>query len=196
VYYSPTRILEQSLVGGVTLNHLAWAAALGVPASLLALQGDDPSGRYIRSSLSGQYGVDTSFVQVNKEYTTSECFVFIQRDGERSIVMAPSATSFLDGAAVDRFFAGAVRDHAFMVSSEISQVPHSGVLRLLRTARSCGITSVLDLDVSPRVAVNEANLGSLEDLLRCVHTVDILKPARHAAEELLSHLQSDSSNTT
>jgi hypothetical protein len=72
--------------------------------------------------------------------------------------MAPSATSFLDGAAVDRFFgwpndylqnpptlvllntdafvvAGAVRDHAFMVSSEISQVPHSGVLRLLRTAR-------------------------------------------------------------
>ena len=27
--FSPNRILEDSVVGGVTLNHLAWAALLG-----------------------------------------------------------------------------------------------------------------------------------------------------------------------
>ncbi|XP_062508700.1 uncharacterized protein LOC134184942 isoform X2 [Corticium candelabrum] len=192
-FASSERILERSLVGGVTLNHLAWAALLGVPASLLALQGDDQSGRFIRSALSQQYHVDTSFIKVSKDYTTSECFVFIQRDGERSIIMAPAATSLIDGAAIDQYFADAVRDHALMVSSEISQVPHSGVLKLLQTAKRFGITSVLDLDVSPSVAVNQAKLGSMEDLLSCVHTADILKPARHAAEELYVHLQSSSS---
>ena len=35
-FSSPTKILEDSIVGGVTLNHLAWAAELGVPVALLA----------------------------------------------------------------------------------------------------------------------------------------------------------------
>jgi len=29
------------MVGGVTLNHLCWARALGCPSGLMALQGDD-----------------------------------------------------------------------------------------------------------------------------------------------------------
>lgn len=33
-----------------------------------------------------------------------QCFVFIQRDGERSIIMAPAATSLIDGAAIDQYF--------------------------------------------------------------------------------------------
>ncbi len=34
-FFSPTKILEASIVGGVTLNHLAWASALGVPTGLV-----------------------------------------------------------------------------------------------------------------------------------------------------------------
>ena len=49
-FFSPTKILEDSIVGGVTLNHLAWAAELGVPVGLLALQGDDEAGRLVRSA--------------------------------------------------------------------------------------------------------------------------------------------------
>lgn len=47
------------------------------------------------------------------------------------------------------------------MSTEISQVPLSGVLQLLSEARAHGVLSVLDVDVSPSVAVNEACLGSL-----------------------------------
>ena len=46
-FASPTKIVEGSVVGGVTLNHLAWAAALGVPCGLLALQGDDAAGALV-----------------------------------------------------------------------------------------------------------------------------------------------------
>lgn len=38
-FSSPTKIIEASVVGGVTLNHLAWAASLGVPTGGLFLQG-------------------------------------------------------------------------------------------------------------------------------------------------------------
>lgn len=40
-YFSNVNICTGRIVGGVTLNHLAWARALGCPTSLLALQGND-----------------------------------------------------------------------------------------------------------------------------------------------------------
>jgi hypothetical protein len=38
-YFSDEKIVAGAVVGGVTLNHLAWANALGAPVGLLALQG-------------------------------------------------------------------------------------------------------------------------------------------------------------
>jgi hypothetical protein len=40
---------EGEVVGGVTLNHLAWARSLGVPAALAARQGDDETGRLMHA---------------------------------------------------------------------------------------------------------------------------------------------------
>ena len=45
------------------------------------------------------------------------------------------------------------------------------------------------MDVSPSVCVNEAKLGSLEALRRCVKLARVLKPTRHAAVELLQLLR-------
>ena len=80
-----------------------------------------------------------------------QCHVFIQEDGERSIVMAPASTSIMDAQAVQEYFgrhsyestAAVIRTyvgediekHASMVTTEISQVPLSGVLALLKAAR-------------------------------------------------------------
>ena len=35
-----------------------------------------------------------------------QCHVFIQEDGERSIVMAPASTSIIDAQAVQEYFGG------------------------------------------------------------------------------------------
>ena len=51
--------------------------------------------------------------------------------------------------------------------------------------RKAKVLSVLDLDIPPSAAVNEACLGSMEEVVNCVKNADILKPAYEAAEELL-----------
>ena len=62
-------------MGGVTLNHLAWASLLGVKSGLMALQGDDPAGELVREAMKDK-GVSTDCVSVHKEFTVSRipCF--------------------------------------------------------------------------------------------------------------------------
>jgi sugar/nucleoside kinase (ribokinase family) len=48
------------------------------------------------------------------------------------------------------------------------------------------VLSVLDLDVPPSVAEEEAELGTVEEVVECVKMADVLKPAKEAAEELVS----------
>eukprot|EP00047_Mylnosiga_fluctuans_P000752 m.201808 g.201808 ORF g.201808 m.201808 type:complete len:576 (-) comp10105_c0_seq19:113-1840(-) len=185
-FLSPTKILETSVVGGVTLNHLAWASQLSVPTSLLALQGDDSAGSIIREAMK-KLGVGTELLQVSDKYVTAESYVFLQPDGERSIIMASGATSMIDAAAMTKFFVPHV-PAARMVTTEVSQVPLGGVQALLSSAKQSAVLSVLDVDVAPSVAVQQAKLGSYEQLLSLVRTADVLKPAKHAAVELLSVL--------
>lgn len=78
-FNSPFKALEAKLIGGVTLNHLCWAAlgggvfhrawtiynfafAFSVPSGLLAFQGNDDQGRFIRSRLK-KMGVTTEFIK-------------------------------------------------------------------------------------------------------------------------------------
>jgi hypothetical protein len=64
-----------------------------------------------------------------------QCHVFIQEGGERSIMMAPAATSLITAEAVREIFEPAIQQRASMVTTEISQVPLSGVLELLKSAK-------------------------------------------------------------
>lgn len=54
---------KRCVFAGVTLNHLSWAALLGVPTSGLFLQGKDPSGELIRAEMVRQ-GVSIEFVRM------------------------------------------------------------------------------------------------------------------------------------
>lgn len=173
-------------------------------------------------------GVSDRHVVVDAAYTTAESYVFLQPDGERSIIMASGATSLItdavyagavpragvrlrgeavgmlsratdrpraDRRSVHEHFAGAVHGSR-IVSTEISQVPLSGVLALLRMAHATGALTVLDIDISPAVAEQEAKLGSLADLLQSVRAARVLKPARHAAEQLLEHVHRGAGDAT
>ncbi|CAI8049637.1 Arabinose 5-phosphate isomerase KpsF [Geodia barretti] len=125
-------------------------------------------------------------VYVEEEEKRKEGHVFIQDGGERSIMMAPAATSLITAEAVRVNFEPAIQQRASMVTTEISQVPLSGVLELLKAAKRAGVLSVLDLDIPPSVAEEEAELGTVEEVVECVKMADILKPGKEAAEELVS----------
>ena len=176
--------LAASPAGGVTLNHLAWAAALGAPTGLMALQGEDEYGATIRRVMD-ELGVSTEHVHVDPTFSTSVSHILLsESDGERAILMAPASSGTIDEAAVEHYFLGAVESSA-MVTTEISQIPLSGVQRLLRAARERGVPSLLDVDVPPSVAMTEAELGDEETLLSCMRLCDVLKPTRESAVELL-----------
>eukprot|EP00040_Diaphanoeca_grandis_P016497 m.85136 g.85136 ORF g.85136 m.85136 type:complete len:595 (-) comp25835_c0_seq2:324-2108(-) len=187
-FASPTSIVEATIVGGVTLNHLSWANLLGVPTGGMFLQGNDPSGIKIRNEMEKQ-GLSTQHVVVSDEYTTAESYVLLQEDGERSIIMASGSTSQITAEVAQQHFDQAIKNSKIF-TTEISQVPLSGVLHMLQTAKkNKGTVSVLDVDVQPSVAVDEARLGTLDEILDCVREADVLKPAKHAALELLGLLR-------
>ena len=59
--------------------------------------------------------------------------------------------------------------------------------------RRAKVLSILDLDVPPTVAVEEARLGTMEEVVECVKSADVLKPALEAAQELLQVISEGSS---
>jgi hypothetical protein len=60
-----------------------------------------------------------------------------------------------------------------VVSTEVSQVPLSGVRVLLEAGNAAGSVTVLDVDVSPDVCVHEARLGSIEELIHVVRLAQV-----------------------
>ena len=125
---------------------------------------------------------------MDDSYTTAESYVILDLHGERSIIMASGATSLINNEIVKAHFSEAISE-CRILSTEISQVPMSGVIECLRAAKEgTPILTVLDVDVQPSVAVEEALLGTLDELTECVMMADVLKPAKHAAQELLAHL--------
>jgi len=190
VYFAdPRKVTEGTVVGGVTLNHLAWARMMGAPTALLALQGDDDYGEMIRGKMA-ELGVSTEFIKHGDEYATSACHILLDAQGERAIVMAPASTGDIDAEALSAHFARAVQ-RAQVATTEISQVPLGGVIRLLDIARGAKTLSMLDVDVPPSVAAGDARLGSLEEVLACVRGCDVLKPTLDAAPELLALAATD-----
>ena len=184
-FQNPTKVVEGTVVGGVTLNHLSWAAALGAPTGLLALQGDDDLGTQIRQKLESM-GVSTAHIKHGPEFATSVSHILLDKDGERAIIMAPASTGTIVGDVFRKHFEEAILADCKIATTEISQLPLSGAQTLLDLARSAHALSFLDVDVPPSVAVGDAGLGNLKELYGCVSSCDVMKPTLEAAAELLS----------
>jgi hypothetical protein len=115
---------------------------------------------------------------------TAESYVLSQpHDGERSIIMASGSTSNINAEVMSELWkrvinkgtaapaaagSGTTTSFPRIVTTEVSQVPLSGVIKLLKLGAEVGALTLLDVDVSPSVCVNEARLGSMEELIECV----------------------------
>jgi len=166
------------------LNHLSWARALGCPTGLLALQGDDDNGRTVRAKMA-ELGVATRFVRVAPTHTTSVSHILSEPSGERTIIMAPASTSQLTGDRMATEWSDAVAG-ASMITTEISQLPLSGVGWLLDAAARLGVPSLLDVDVTPTIATTAARLGTMDQVKLVVPKATVVKLTASAAAELLS----------
>lgn len=164
--------------GGVVLNHLGWAATLGLRTGIFGKQCDDENGRFLRAAMD-RLGIEHHFVLDGS--ASSEAQLFVDDAGGRAIYMAPGATSETSVAHVSQHH-GAFLRRAKRVTTEVSQLPLDAVAEVLRLAREAGIPTVLDLDVAPGDAV--PGLGDEATLEAVLRSASLLKPAKAAAREL------------
>lgn len=172
-------------VGGVVLNHLGWAAALGLRTGIFGKQADDENGRFLRAAMD-RLGIEQHFVLDGS--ASSEAQLFVDDAGGRAIYMAPGATCEIDAAHVRQHHAGFLR-RAKRVTTEVSQLPLDAVAEVLRLAREAGIPTVLDLDVPPSDAL--PGLGDEATFEAVLRGASLLKPAKGAARELVPEAGAD-----
>ena len=170
------------IAGGVTLNHLAWTAQMGVPAGLFGFQGDDRYGAMIRDEMD-RHGIDRSAIRVMEGRASGFSVVNVAEDADRAIYMARALTAETTAAHVETDFADYIRSAA-MVTTEISQLPLDAVIAVLRIAHEAGVPTVLDVDVPPDFAIEVAGLGSTEDFEEALRLADVVKPAKAAALQM------------
>jgi sugar/nucleoside kinase (ribokinase family)/D-arabinose 5-phosphate isomerase GutQ len=168
----------QSFVGGVVLNHLGWAASLGLRTGIFGRQGDDAAGRFLRAAMD-RLGIERDVRSDGSATSIAE--IFVDDAGGRAIYMAPGATSETTALHVRRDHAAFVR-RAARLTTEVSQLPLEAALEALRLAREAGAQTVVDLDVPPSDAL--ATLGDEASLDAVLRGADLLKPSGSAAREL------------
>jgi len=170
----------QPTIGGVVLNHLGWAAALGLRTGIFGLGADDENGRLLRAAMD-RLGIARSIDLDGSASSVAE--IFVDDAGERTIYMAPGATAETTPERVcshARFVGRARR-----LTTEVSQLPLAAAAAALDLARAMGAATVVDLDVPPTLALAEG-LGDEAALESVLRGADLLKPSKSACRELAS----------
>lgn len=168
-----------SFVGGVILNQLGWASALGVRTGIFGKQGDDEPGRVLRGAMD-RAGIEHHLTLDGSASSVAE--IFLDASGERAIYFDPAGTAELGADEVRARHADFLRRGA-RFTTEVHQVPLAAVHEALRIARAAGLETVVDLDVPPSDAVPA--LGDEATLHAVLAGADLLKPSKRAARELV-----------
>jgi sugar/nucleoside kinase (ribokinase family)/D-arabinose 5-phosphate isomerase GutQ len=175
----------QTRIGGVVLNHLGWAAALGLRTGIFGLGAEDENGRLLRAAMD-QLGIAHEIDRAGSATSVAE--IFVDDAGERAIYMAPAATSETTAERVRAHAAFVAR--ARRVTTEVSQLPLAAARAVLDLARAMGATTAVDLDVPPSDAI-ASGLGDEAALDAVLRGADLLKPAKSACRELVPGAGSD-----
>ena len=172
-------------VGGVVLNHLGWAAAMGLRAGICGRQGDDADGRFLRSAMD-RLEIERRLVLDGSATSVAE--IFVDDRGGRAIYMASGATAETTPEFVREQHAEFIC-RAARFTTEVSQLPLATAREALAIAREAGIPTLVDLDVPPSDAL--AGLGSQAELEQVLGAADLLKPSKVAVREMFPSVGDD-----
>jgi sugar/nucleoside kinase (ribokinase family)/D-arabinose 5-phosphate isomerase GutQ len=174
----------RAFVGGVVLNHLGWAATLGLRVGIFGRQGDDADGRFLRAAMDRQE-IERDLVLGSTATSVAE--IFVDDAGGRAIYMAPGATAETSARHVREHHADIIR-RAARVTTEVSQLPLAAARETLAIAREAGIPTTVDLDVPPSDALALGSASEFEDVLRAA---SLLKPSKLAVREMFPEAGAD-----
>jgi ribokinase len=180
----PTCPPEKIFVGGVVLNHLGWAAALGLRTGVFGKQADDENGRFLRAAMD-RLGIEMDLVLDGS--ASSFAHIFVDDEGGRAIYMAPGATSETTTAQIRTCHAAFITGSR-RVSTEVSQLPLAAVLEVLDRGGGRDPQRRRSRRASPDAVPGLGDEATLDAVLR---RATLLKPAKVAARELLPEVGAD-----
>ena len=125
--------------GGKGMNQAVGASRLGGHVALIGAVGNDVDADLIYSSLREQ-GIDTGGVRSTAGSVTGKAYIFVQRDGDSLISILAGANASLSEEDIYRNRRYFENGRFCLVQTE---VPPDAVLAACRTARACGVTTIL-----------------------------------------------------
>lgn len=167
--------------GGVILNQLAWARALGLESGLVGGAGSGEGAAFLRAECA-RLGVATDGWAPQPGVDADGASLFVTPKGERACYLVPGAS-----AAQTPQHAALLEPRlrqARFLATEISLLPLAAVQAALDLAAQAGRESFLDLDVPPRLATGAQGLGSPAQLKACLGRATHVKASLEAARQL------------
>ncbi len=181
----PDGATTHTRVGGVVLNHLGWAAALGLPTAIFGQGADDSGGRLLRAAMA-RFGIARRLAPGGRATTTAD--IYLADDGASAIYITPGDTSDTHAAHIHEHHEALIQSAA-RVTTEVSQLPLDAVQAVLELARAAATPSVLDLDVPPESAV--PRLGDARTLDAVLQLATHLKATASAARAFAADAADD-----
>jgi 2-dehydro-3-deoxygluconokinase len=154
-------------VAGAELTLCATVARFGLSAAFCTRVGADPFGRRVLAATGG-LGVATDLVGVDGERPTGLFLREALPDGERRVYYhrAGSAASALDTVDADRVLAARPRVVAVSgITAALGQGPRRAVFALATRARRAGVRVALDPNLRPALGPVPAQAATVRELL-------------------------------
>ena len=167
------------VAGGKGANQAVAAARLGADVTFVARVGDDPFGRSALQNFERE-GIDTSFIVTDPEAASGVALIFVDKNGENSIAVAPGANSRL--APDDVIKARRAIEKADVVVLQF-EMPMETVAAGALLAKECG--AMLLINPAPAATATSEIL----------HIADVLIPNRIEAAALLGASDKENPST-
>lgn len=126
--------------GGKGANQAVAAAKLGAPVKMLGRVGADDLGKTMRSNLNA-VGVDTQYLVTDNEAATGIASIWVDDNGQNSIIVAPGANARVGRADVDA--AAAAFRHARVLVAQL-EIPLDTVQYAFQCARKQNCLTLLN----------------------------------------------------
>ncbi len=144
--------------GGKGANQAVAAARLGAVVTFIGCVGADSFGDMLVLNLENE-GIGTQFVVRDPDAQTGVALITVDEEfGENTIVVAPGANARLSPALLE-MAAAALRDADVLLCQ--LEIPMETVLSALQTARSAGVTTILNPAPAQTLSAEVLSLASV-----------------------------------
>ena len=169
--------------GGVAGNVLTQLGRLGVKSGWFGKIGDDEAGKTLLEDFRNER-IDGSHAEVVKGEHSMFTWIQVDKTGDRAITMFPNVLVKLTDEDVEK------RHKEYIQSSQVlfteaCLLPLKPILKAMEIAKESEVKIVFDLDVPPSYFVEEAKLGTNDQMMQALELTDVLIPCKSAAKELL-----------